>query len=140
MAKPACPVEDVLLCVVFGILEMNKVKRLAKQQLRRKHRVRNKLKSGSRVRLSVFRSNLYFRCQAIDDKAGNTVASAWSGELSSEADTPKGCDAAARVGRLIAERLLAAGITAACLDRGEYRYHGRVKAFAEGARGAGLEL
>ena len=69
MMISAWPVDVVLLCVVFGILEMNKVKRLAKQQLRRKHRVRNKLKSGGRVRLSVFRSNLYFRCQAIDDKA-----------------------------------------------------------------------
>ena len=118
---------------------MNKVKRLANQQLRRKHRVRNQLKGSGRVRLSVFRSNLYFRCQAIDDTAGNTVAAAWSGELS-ETGAPRGCDAAAQVGRLIAERLLAAGITQVCLDRGEYRYHGRVKAFADGARGAGLDL
>lgn len=117
---------------------MNKVKRLANQQVRRRHRVRNRLKGSGRVRLSVFRSNLYFRCQAIDDTAGNTVASAWSGELKD--DGPKGCEAAAQVGRLIAERLLAAGITQACLDRGEYRYHGRVKAFADGARGAGLDL
>lgn len=119
---------------------MNKVKRLAKQQVRRKYRVRNKLKSGNRVRLSVQRSNRYFRCQAIDDIAGSTVAAAWSGEFSADADAPKGCDAAAQVGRLIAERLLAAGITQVCLDRGEYRYHGRVKAFADGARGAGLDL
>lgn len=117
---------------------MNKIKRLANQQQRRKYRVRNQLKAGGRIRLSVFRSNRYFRCQAIDDKAGNTVAAAWSGELTGEG--PKGCDAAAQVGRLIAERLLAAGITQACLDRGEYRYHGRVKAFADGARGAGLDL
>jgi large subunit ribosomal protein L18 len=123
-----------------GIQEMNKVKRLAKQQLRRKRRVRNKLKSGGRIRLSVFRSNRYFRCQAIDDTAGNTVASAWSGEIASDSEAATGCDAAAQVGRLIAERLLAAGIKLACLDRGEYRYHGRVKAFADGARGAGLEL
>lgn len=132
---------SVICCVTsLEILEMNKIKRLAKQQVRRKHRVRNKLKSGGRVRLSVFRSNRYFRCQAIDDKAGNTVAAAWSGELPGESESPKGCEAAAQVGRLIAERLLAAGITAACLDRGEYRYHGRVKAFADGARGAGLDL
>jgi len=118
---------------------MNKVKRQAVQEIRRKHRVRNKLRSSGRIRLSVFRSNRYFRCQAIDDTAGRTVASAWSGELG-EADAPKGCDAAAQVGRLIAERLLAAGISDACLDRGSYRYHGRVKAFADGARGAGLNL
>ena len=117
---------------------MNKVKRLANQQRRRRHRVRNKLKGSGRVRLSVFRSNLYFRCQAIDDTAGNTVAAAWSGEL--PGDAVRGVDAAARVGQLIAERLLAAGITQVCLDRGEYKYHGRVKAFADGARGAGLDL
>lgn len=117
---------------------MNKIKRLANQQERRKYRVRNQLKAGGRVRLSVFRSNKYFRCQAIDDKAGSTVAAAWSGELAG--DEAKGCDGAAQVGRLIAERLLAAGIKEVCLDRGEYRYHGRVKAFADGARGAGLEL
>ena len=117
---------------------MNKVKRLANQQERRKYRVRNQLKSGGRVRLSVFRSNRYFRCQAIDDTAGNTLAAASSGEL--EGDSVKGCDAAAQVGKLIAERLLAAGVKDVCLDRGEYRYHGRVKAFADGARGAGLNL
>ena len=117
---------------------MNKVKRLANQQQRRKYRVRNQLKSGGRVRLSVFRSNRYFRCQAIDDTAGNTLAAASSGELTD--DAAKGCDAAAQVGRLIAERLLAAGVKEVCLDRGEYRYHGRVKAFADGARGAGLNL
>ena len=120
----------------IGSREMNKIKRLANQQERRRHRVRNKLKGSGRVRLSVFRSNLYFRCQAIDDQAGNTVAAAWSGEVQGV----KGCDAAAAVGKLIAERLLAAGVSQACLDRGEYRYHGRVKAFADGARGAGLDL
>lgn len=131
-------IEHSSLCVVIGSLEMNKVKRLANQQERRKHRVRNKLKGAGRVRLSVFRSNLHFRCQAIDDKAGNTVASAWTGEFGE--DKPKGIEAAAQVGRVIAERLLAAGIKEACLDRGSYRYHGRVKAFADGARGAGLDL
>ena len=120
---------------------MNKVKRLANQQRRRTFRVRNKLKGSGRIRLSVFRSNLYFRVQAIDDTAGKTVASAWSGELGGEAGKPlTGVTAASGVGRLIAERLLAAGVTAACLDRGAYRYHGRVKAFADGARGAGLDL
>jgi len=54
--------------------------------------------------------------------------------------TPRGCDAAAQVGKLIAERLLAAGIKEACLDRGSYRYHGRVKAFADAAREGGLDL
>lgn len=117
---------------------MNKIKRLANQQQRRRHRVRNKLRGSGRVRLSVFRSNLYFRVQAIDDTAGKTVAAAWSGELPD--GTPRGCDAAAQVGKLIAERLLAAGISEACLDRGEYRYHGRVKAFADGAREGGLDL
>ena len=117
---------------------MNKIKRLAIQKERRRFRVRNKLKGSGRIRLSVFRSNRYFRVQAIDDTAGNTVASASSGELSGE--TAKGCDAAAQVGKLIAERLLAAGITVVCLDRGEYRYHGRVKAFADGARDGGLDL
>lgn len=118
---------------------MNKVKRLAVQQVRRTHRVRNKVRASGRVRLSVFRSNLHFRVQAIDDTAGHTIASAWSGELGQEGGA-KGCDAAAQVGRLIAERLLAAGVSDVCLDRGAYRYHGRVKAFADGARGAGLNL
>jgi large subunit ribosomal protein L18 len=86
----------------------------------------------------VFRSNRYFRCQAIDDTAGKTVAAASSGELTG--DAVKGTEAAAKVGKLIAERLLAAGIQQVCLDRGEYRYHGRVQAFADGAREAGLDL
>jgi large subunit ribosomal protein L18 len=121
----------------------------ARQDLRerRRERLRFQLrhKAGGRPRLSVFRSGKHIYAQVIDDGQGRTLAAASSldkalreavkaGELKTGADKA----AAAAVGKLVAERALAAGITAVVFDRGAYLYHGRVKALAEAAREGGL--
>ncbi len=111
---------------------------------RRERRVRYALrtKGGGRPRLSVFRSGRHIYGQVIDDGEGRTLASASTldqglkGELKTGADR----EAARRVGLLLAERAKAAGIEQVTFDRGGYRYHGRVKALAEGAREGGLSF
>jgi large subunit ribosomal protein L18 len=109
---------------------------------RRRERLRFQLrqKSGGRVRLSVFRSSKHIYAQVIDDQAGRTVAAASSLDKSLRTDLKTGADkdAAAAVGKLVAERALAAGVTEVVFDRGAYLYHGRVKALAEAAREGGL--
>ena len=106
---------------------------------RRAVRVRAKVRgTAERPRLSVFRSNRAIWAQVIDDRTGKTVASASTVNL-----TDKGLsktDAAARVGKLIAERAKAAGVERVVFDRGAYLYHGRVKALADGAREGGLDF
>ncbi len=109
---------------------------------RRRERLRYQLKqkSGGRVRLSVFRSSKHIYAQVIDDAAGRTLASACSLDASLKETLKTGADAAAAaaVGKLVAERALAAGVTAVVFDRGMYMYHGRVKALADAAREGGL--
>ena len=105
---------------------------------RRHRRVRVRLAgTGQRPRLSVFRSLHHVYAQLIDDETGRTVAAASTAQLKSG---KKDTDAAASVGRVIAERAKAAGITSAVFDRGGFLYHGRVKALADAAREAGLEF
>ena len=114
------------------------------QDLRERRRVRLRFqlrrKAGGRPRLSVFRSGKNIYAQVIDDVAGCTVAAASSldpdlrEQLKSGADS----DAAAAVGKLVAERAVAAGVSQVVFDRGAYLYHGRVKALAEAAREGGL--
>jgi large subunit ribosomal protein L18 len=109
---------------------------------RRQARLRFQLrqKSGGRVRLSVFRSSKHIYAQVIDDAAGRTVAAASSLDKSLRTDLKTGADtdAATAVGKLVAERALAAGVKEVVFDRGSYLYHGRVKALAEAAREGGL--
>jgi large subunit ribosomal protein L18 len=109
---------------------------------RRRERLRFQLrqKSGGRVRLSVFRSSKHIYAQIIDDAAGRTVAAASSldRDLKTGLKTGADKDAAAAVGKLVAERALAAGVKEVVFDRGSYLYHGRVKALAEAAREGGL--
>ena len=111
-------------------------------QERRRSRLRFQLrrKSGGRPRLSVFRSGKHIYAQVIDDSAGRTVAAASSLDRALREGLKTGADkdAAAAVGKLVAERALAAGVTAVVFDRGAYLYHGRVKALAEAAREGGL--
>jgi large subunit ribosomal protein L18 len=110
-------------------------------RVRRHSRVRKKVRGeAERPRLAVFRSNKHIVAQVIDDRAGRTLASASTheGDLKSGATGNK--DAAAKVGRLVAERAKAAGVTAVVFDRGGFIYKGRVAAVAEAAREAGLEL
>jgi len=108
-------------------------------RLKRRRRVRAKVQgTAQRPRISVFRSNRGIFAQLIDDDAGRTLASVnWTeDELRKLGPT----DQARRAGELIAQRAQAAGIQAAVFDRGGYRYHGRVKALADGAREGGLRL
>ena len=111
---------------------------------RRRERLRYQLrsKSGGRPRLSVFRSGKHIYAQVIDDAQGRTLAAASSldGGLRTELKTGADKSAAAAVGKLVAERAKAAGITAVVFDRGAYLYHGRVKALAEAAREGGLDF
>src|SRR5579864_3850388 len=110
---------------------------------RRTRRTRTRLKSlaGGRPRLSVFRSSKNIYAQIIDDAGGVTVAAASSLEGGKDAKT-KGADkdAAARVGKLVAERAIEKGVKDVVFDRGGYLYHGRVKALADAAREAGLNF
>jgi large subunit ribosomal protein L18 len=113
-------------------------------QARRRARLRYQLKqkSGGRPRLSVFRSGKHIYAQVIDDSAGRTVAAASSieKELRGSLKTGADKDAATTVGKLVAERALAAGVSKVVFDRGPYLYHGRVKALAEAAREGGLSF
>lgn len=106
---------------------------------RRRRRVRTALKarSGGRPRLSVHRSGRHIYAQIIDDAEGRTIAAASS--LTKGAIGPN-VDAAAKVGKDIAEKAKAAGITTVVFDRGGFIFHGRVKALAEAAREGGLEF
>jgi len=109
---------------------------------RRRERLRFSLrrKGGGRPRLSVFRSSKHIYAQIIDDAAGCTLAAASTLDAALRAEKRTGADkaAAAAVGKLIAERALAAGVSAVVFDRGAYLYHGRVKALADAAREGGL--
>jgi large subunit ribosomal protein L18 len=109
---------------------------------RRRERLRFQLrqKAGGRPRLSVFRSGKNIHAQVIDDAQGRTLAAASSLDKELRASLRTGADktAAAAVGKLVAERALAAGITKVVFDRGSYLYHGRVKALADAAREGGL--
>ena len=109
------------------------------RRLKRRRRVRAKVRgSAERPRISVFRSNRGIFAQLIDDDAGRTLAAVnWTeGELRSL----KPMEQAKKAGELLAQRAKAANIETAVFDRGGYRYHGRVKALAEGAREAGLNF
>lgn len=114
-----------------------------RQRQRRSFRVRKRLKgTPERPRLSVTRSHRNIAVQVIDDLSGKTLASASTLEKSL-ADSVKyggNKDAAAAIGKAIAERASAAGIKTVCFDRGPYKYHGRVAELANAAREAGLEF
>jgi large subunit ribosomal protein L18 len=111
---------------------------------RREIRVRKTLKklAGARPRLSVFRSSTHIYAQVIDDKQGRTLAAASTVEKDLRGKLKSGAnkEAAAEVGKLLAERAKAAGIDKVVFDRGAYLFHGRVKALAEAAREGGLEF
>ena len=109
------------------------------RRLRRRRRVRAKVRgTAQRPRISVFRSNRGMFLQLIDDDAGRTVAAVTWTEPALKG-LPR-MEQATRAGALLAERAQAAGVQRAVFDRGGYRYHGRVKAVADGAREAGLAI
>ncbi len=116
---------------------------------RRTFRTRNKLKAvntakdgvrGSRPRLSVHRTNKAIYAQVIDDLNGVTLASASTLDKDLGSKNGGNIDAAVKVGKLIAERAKKAGVKTVQFDRGQYLYHGRVKALADGAREGGLDF
>ena len=109
------------------------------RRLKRRRRVRAKVVgTAERPRISVFRSNRGIFAQLIDDSAGRTIAAvSWTEEpLRSLGRAEQSSEA----GKTLAERAKAAGVEAAVFDRGGYRYHGRVKAFADGVREGGLTV
>ena len=110
------------------------------QRLKRHKRVRGKISgTAERPRLAVYRSNAHISAQIIDDVAGVTLVSASTLEKDFEGNG--GNKVAARaVGKTIAERATAKGITEVVFDRGGYLYHGRVSELAEGAREGGLKF
>jgi len=121
--------------------------REAQLRIRRHRRVRKKVTgTAGRPRLAVFRSNRHVVAQVIDDETGRTLAAASSMEkdLRSANDGNTGNSGnkagATVVGRLVAERAKAAGVSRVVFDRGGFRYHGRVAALADAAREAGLEF
>lgn len=119
------------------------IKKVARNKLRQKRhfRIRNKV-SGTAAcpRLNVFRSNTHIYAQVIDDNAGVTLASASTLDKDAKLKNTSNTEAAAAIGKLVAERALKAGISEVVFDRGGYIYHGRVKALAEAAREAGLKF
>ena len=108
-------------------------------RLKRRRRVRAKITgSPERPRISVFRSNRGIHAQLVDDLAGATLAAvSWT---ESDLRALKPMEQAEKAGQLLAERAKAAGVESAVFDRGGYRYHGRVKAFADGVREGGLTV
>jgi large subunit ribosomal protein L18 len=119
-------------------------------RLRRKKRVRKKIFGyPERPRVSVFRSHKHIYAQIINDVEGHTLVALSSlspevrtkvEELKSKGEVKGKVDVARLVGRMLAEKAKAKGITKVVFDRGGYKYHGRVKALAEGLRAGGLEF
>lgn len=117
---------------------------VSKGFIKRRSRVRRNLKrnSSGRPRLSVHRSSKNIYAQVIDDMSGRTLAAASTLDKSLKGDLKTGADkdAAAKVGKLVAERAVAAGIKSVIFDRSGFLFHGRVKALADAAREGGLEF
>ena len=110
---------------------------------RRKYSIRKTLSGdAARPRLAVFRSDKHIYAQIIDDIAGKTLAAAATTEKGVRGDMPNGGNikGAVLVGKAIAERAKAAGVTKIAFDRGGQRYHGRIKALADAAREGGLQF
>jgi large subunit ribosomal protein L18 len=115
-----------------------------KKYAKRQSHVRRAIKehSAGRPRLSVHRSERHIYAQVIDDAAGKTLASASTLEKDVKSSLKTGADknAAAAVGKLVAERAVKAGVKDVVFDRGAYLFHGRVKALADAAREGGLKF
>lgn len=110
---------------------------------KRHNRVRRRVKGTSDCpRLNVFRSLQHIYAQVVDDEKGHTLVAASSLELSDKAapNYKNKVESAKVVGKLLAERAISEGVRRVVFDRGGYKYHGRVKHLAEGAREAGLEF
>ncbi|MFH0852631.1 MAG: 50S ribosomal protein L18 [bacterium] len=111
----------------------------AKREIRHR-RIRSEIEGTSQQpRVSVFRSSQHISAQLIDDENGRTLVHAGDTEIKKEKKSKK-TDMAREVGKLLAERAMAAKIKKVVFDRSGYKFHGRVKSLAEGVRGAGLQF
>lgn len=114
------------------------------KKLKRRNRIRRSIRrkisgTAEKPRLSIYRSNKEIYAQLIDDITGETLAFASSRDADVDNKLPKG-EQSKKVGELIAQRGKDAGVEQVVFDRGGYRYHGRVKALADGAREGGLKF
>ena len=115
------------------------MKTKSEQRARIRRRIRAKVAgTAERPRLSVFRSNKFIYAQVIDDQAGRTLAAASSREADITGNAR--VERSKAVGQRLAERARAAGVESVVFDRGGYRFHGNVRALAEGARDGGLQF
>jgi large subunit ribosomal protein L18 len=120
---------------------MNRTQLKVHTRSRRKRGLRKRILGvPDRPRLAVFRSAKHIYAQVIDDLAGRTLASASTVEKEGKAEKGGNCGAAKEVGKKIAERAAKAGVDQVVFDRAGFRYHGRVKALADGAREGGLKF
>ena len=122
---------------------MDTHKTLTLRRQRRIGRVRKNLNgTAERPRLTVFRSGRHIAAQIINDEEGRTVvaASTMQKDVKDGLKSTANKEAAQKVGRLVAERARAAGVSKVCFDRGHFRYHGRIAALADAAREAGLQF
>ena len=122
---------------------MDHARTILRQRIRRRYRVRKPIKgTAERPRLSVFRTHKHIYVQIIDDVSGKTLASASTVDQHLRGSVGFGGNkqAAEAIGKAVAERAKAAGVSQVCFDRGSFKYHGRVAALADAARAAGLEF
>ncbi len=123
---------------------MERIRKKRRTAIKRSQRVRRRLNGNAeRPRLTVFRSLNHIYCQIIDDESGKTLQSSSTVSLRKGGATIKSGgnkDAAALIGKDIAEKATAAGIKKVVFDRGPYKFHGRVQALADAAREGGLEF
>ena len=117
---------------------------MALSKLERRHRIKQRIRkivsgTSERPRLSVFRSNKEIYAQLVDDLNGKTIVSCSSRDKDIDAAGSK-LEVATSVGKAVAEKAVAAGVTNVAFDRNGYLYHGRIKALADGAREAGLKF
>ncbi|WP_452228670.1 MULTISPECIES: 50S ribosomal protein L18 [unclassified Lacinutrix] len=118
---------------------------MALSKFERRIRIKNRIRktvsgTGSRPRLSVFRSNKEIYAQIVDDETGNTISAASSRDKDISSAKGNKTEIATLVGKAVAEKAIKAGINTISFDRGGYIYHGRVKSLADGAREAGLKF
>ncbi|MBQ0788182.1 MAG: 50S ribosomal protein L18 [Oceanihabitans sp.] len=118
---------------------------MALSKFERRIRIKNRIRktvsgTGSRPRLSVFRSNKEIYAQIVDDETGNTISAASSRDKDISSAKGNKTEIATLVGKAVAEKAMKAGINTISFDRGGYIYHGRVKSLADGAREAGLKF
>jgi large subunit ribosomal protein L18 len=122
---------------------MEHARTILRQRTRRSYRVRRAIRgTAERPRLSICRTHKHIYAQVIDDASGRTLASASTrdAQLRDAVGFGGNKQAAEAIGRAVAERARAAGVTQVCFDRGACRYHGRVATLADAARSAGLQF